>query len=466
MHRTDTDRMKEAGRVLVVDDKEDVLIAIRLLLKDVVAAVHTTKNPATVPALFQENDYDVVLLDMNFSQDASSGREGFEWLRRIRQINANVTVIFITAYGDVDRAVQAMKEGATDFVLKPWDNDRLREAVCHGIHLKRTREASARHDRNGARTASVGASSTPSMLGRSPKMQHVFDTVQRVARTDASVLVLGENGTGKEVVARAIHEASNRRSGPFVSVDLGAVPESLFESELFGHVRGAFTDAREDREGRFESASGGTLFLDEIGNIPVALQVKLLTVLQRREITRIGSNKVTPVDIRLISATNQKLYDLTHRGIFRQDLLFRINTVEIDLPPLRERDGDIELLANHFLHEYAEAYHRPVRSISNDAIRRMAQYSWPGNVRELRHTIERAVVMSEGDILLASDLSFSAAAHGYGADREIETLDLEEIERKAVSRALSKHGGNISRAAEELGISRKSLYRRIEKYGL
>jgi two-component system, NtrC family, response regulator HydG len=453
--------MNDRGQVLVVDDKEDVLTAIRLLLKEDVASVHTSKNPGTIPTLLRENEYDVILLDMNFSQDASSGREGFEWLRRIHQIAPDIVVILITAYGDVDKAVRAMKEGAADFVVKPWDNERLRDAVRSGIRLKKTRAASRPEP-----PRPEPASRPPSVLGRSIQMQKIFDTVARVAATDASVLLLGENGTGKEVVARAIHDASPRRDGPFVVVDLGAVPESLFESELFGHMRGAFTDAREDRAGRFEAASGGTLFLDEIGNIPVALQVKLLTVLQRREVTRIGSNKAVPVNIRLISATNQHLYQLTQRGTFRQDLLFRINTVEIDLPPLRERTGDVELLAAHFLMEYGEAYNRPVRTLGAEAVRRMEKYNWPGNVRELRHTIERAVVMSDGPVLRPEDLSFSAATHGFMENNEVETLDLEEIERKAVSKALSKHGGNISRAAEELGISRKSLYRRIEKYGL
>lgn len=457
-----TSLMEAAGHILVVDDKEDVLTAIRLLLKDQVESVHTTLNPATIPALFEENDYDVVLLDMNFSQDASSGREGFEWLRRVHSIKPSTVVILITAYGDVDKAVRAMKDGASDFIVKPWDNERLRDAVRRGVRLNRSRSQLLSEKRQAKPLPTFDSP----IIGQSPTMQRVFDTIRKVAATDASVLILGENGTGKELVARAIHDASRRAKGPLVTVDLGAVPETLFESELFGHVRGAFTDAREDREGRFESATGGTLFLDEIGNIPISLQAKLLTALQRREITRVGSNAPIKIDIRLVSATNQPLYDLARSGRFRQDLLFRINTVEIDLPPLRDRAGDIPLLARHFLREYAEAYGRPVRDLSDEALNRMERYAWPGNVRELRHTIERAVVMTEDEMLRPGDLSFSAAGHEEPTSSVHDTLDLEEIERAAVRRALSKHGGNISRAADELGISRKSLYRRIEKYGL
>ncbi len=454
--------MDNEGHILVVDDKEDVLTAIRLLLKDDVQTLHMTRNPGTIPTLFQENGYDVVLLDMNFSQDSSSGREGFEWLRRVREIDPSVVVILITAYGDVDKAVRAMKDGASDFIVKPWDNDRLREAVRHGVRLRRSRSQRLRDKDHTV----VSASSDSPILGRSPAMQRVFDTISKVAGTDASVLILGENGTGKELVARAIHDASRRSGNPFIAVDLGAVPDSLFESELFGHVRGAFTDAKEDRAGRFEGAGGGTLFLDEIGNIPVALQAKLLTALQRREITRVGSNSPISIDIRLLSAANQPLYELTRSGRFRQDLLFRINTVEITLPPLRDRAGDIPLLARHFLRQYSEAYGREVRDLDAQVLERMERYAWPGNVRELRHTIERAVVMSDGEILHARDISFSASTNEDHHADQVDTLDLEEIERAAVRRALSKHGGNISRAAEELGISRKSLYRRIEKYGL
>lgn len=454
--------MDTEGHILVVDDKEDVLTAIRLLLKDDVQTLHTTRNPGTIPTLFRESGYDVVLLDMNFSQDSSSGREGFEWLRHVHAIDPSVVVILITAYGDVDKAVRAMKDGATDFIVKPWDNERLREAVRHGVRLRRSRSQLLRERQHSVETPFKDSP----IIGRSKAMQRVFDTINKVATTDASVLILGENGTGKELVARALHDASRRSGSPFIAVDLGAVPESLFESELFGHVRGAFTDAKEERPGRFEAASGGTLFLDEIGNIPVSLQAKLLTALQRREITRVGSNVPISVDIRLVSATNLPLYELTRSGRFRQDLLFRINTVEITLPPLRDRAGDIPLLARHFLREYSEAYGRSVRNLDPQVLERMERYAWPGNVRELRHTIERAVVMSDGETLQAHDLSFSASTSEDQPAGHSDTLDLEEIERTAVRRALSKHGGNISRAAEELGISRKSLYRRIEKYGL
>ncbi len=461
-----------AGHVLVVDDKADVLTAIRLALKGHVASVRTTKNPATIPALLQEAPADVVLLDMNFSQDAVSGREGFEWLRRIRQIDPAAVVLMITAYGSVEKAVRAMKEGAADFVVKPWDNERLLEAVRAALRLRRSREQADRQakrrqaDPEGARAEGARAEGYDELIGRSEAMQRVFEMIDKVAATEASVLLLGENGTGKELVARALHRRSRRAGGPFVSTDLGALSESLFESELFGHARGAFTGAEAARAGRFEAAEGGTLLLDEIGNISPPLQKKLLTALQRREVTRVGERRARPIDLRLVSATNQPLYAMARQGTFRQDLLYRINTVEIELPPLRERAGDLPLLAGHFLREYADAYGQHVRRISEAALRRMERYRWPGNVRELRHTIERAVIMSEGETLRPEDLSFSAPQDVVGEGPPADSLDLKQMERATVRKALSRHGGNVSRAAEELGISRKALYRRIEKFGL
>ncbi|WP_263788539.1 sigma-54-dependent transcriptional regulator [Salinibacter grassmerensis] len=464
------------GRVLVVDDNRDVLTALRLLLKEHVGAVHTATDPSSIPSLLGDNDYDTILLDMNFQQDASSGREGFEWLGKIQEIDPRAVVVMITAYGDVDKAVRAMKAGAADFIVKPWTDPELVASVQAAIKLHQTRaaaEASGDAPSNAEPDVAAAAEEPPpgfeGIVGRSAEMQAVFDLIQKVATTSANVLILGENGTGKELVARAVHRRSDRAEGAFVTADLGALSPSLFESELFGHVEGAFTGADADRAGRFETADGGTLFLDEIGNIPLELQKKLLTVLQRREVTRVGAVEARPVDIRLVCATNQPIYDATNDEDFRQDLLFRINTVEIELPPLRERGDDVLLLARHFLGEYAAKYDAATTGFTDEAQAALHQYHWPGNVRELRHTVERAVILSESAQIEPGDLRFSApsrdASSGDG-EGAFNTLDLDDLEQKAVRKALSKHGGNVSQAADELGISRRALYRRIEKYGL
>ena len=456
--------------VLVVDDNEDVLTALRLLLQDVAPTVHTARSPAALPTLLRERDYDCVLLDMNFSRDASTGREGLEWLGKVRQLDPAAVVVMITGYGDVDLAVRAMKRGASDFVTKPWSNDRMTAAVEAAVRLRAERD---RHPASGTRPAASDALATAAsgdgpddMLGRSPAMRALFETLGKVAPTDANVLVLGENGTGKELVARAVHRLSGRAAGPFVPVDLGAVPAGLFESELFGHRRGAFTGAEADRQGFVEAADGGTLFLDEVGNAGPAEQAKLLAVLQRRQVVRVGETAARPVDVRLVSATNADLARRVAGGGFRQDLLYRINTVELRLPPLRDRGGDLGLLADHFLARYARRYGRDVGSFTDAARAALHAYGWPGNVRELQHTVERAVILADGARVDAGDLQFSASAAPEATAVPAGTLDLEEIERAAVRRALSKHGGNITRAADDLGLTRKSLYRRIEKYGL
>lgn len=465
------------GQVLVVDDNRDVLTALRLLLKEHVDTVHTATDPSSIPSLLRDNDYDAILLDMNFQQDASSGREGFEWLDKIQEIDPRAVVVMITAYGDVGKAVRAMKAGAADFIVKPWTDPELVASVQAAIKLHQTRAAA--EDDSGAARADAGpggAAATKDappgfegIVGTSVEMQSVFDLIEKVATTEANVLILGENGTGKELVARAVHRRSDRADRAFVTADLGALSPSLFESELFGHVEGAFTGADADRAGRFETADGGTLFLDEIGNIPLELQKKLLTVLQRREVTRVGAVEAQPVDIRLVCATNQPIYDAMNDGDFRQDLLFRINTVEIELPPLRERGEDVHLLARHFLDEYAEKYDAATTGFTDEAQAALHRYHWPGNVRELKHTIERAVILSESPQIGPDDLRFSApspeASTGDG-EEAFDTLDLDDLEQKAVRKALSKHGGNVSQAANELGISRRALYRRIEKYGL
>jgi DNA-binding NtrC family response regulator len=488
------------GRVLIVDDKRDVLTALRLLLKKHVGEVHTARDPSSIPALLEEQTYDTILLDMNFTQDASSGREGFMWLQRILKKDPGAVVVMITAYGGVEKAVRAMKEGAADFIVKPWDDADLVASVKAAIKLRKSRDAAREQGAPSGDGASTGASaesgqaataktgsgsasaetatrSTPEaedgefqeIIGESPAMQQVFRTIRKVAGTDANVLILGENGTGKELVAEAVHRRSKRADTQFVSTDLGALSESLFESELFGHVKGAFTGADEDRVGRFEAADGGTLFLDEIGNIPMELQAKLLTALQRREISRVGSVESISVDIRLISATNQPIYEMTQEGQFRQDLLYRINTVEVQMPPLRDRGDDVLLLAEYYLDEYTEKYGTDTEGLTDAAREKLKGYHWPGNVRELKHTMERAVIMAEQSVLEPSDVVFSAPnsqRRGGGDELGVDTLNLDDIEQAAVRKALSKHGGNISRAAEELGISRKALYRRIEKYGL
>ena len=456
------------GTVLVVDDKPDVLAAIRLLLEEHVDVVHTARDPAAIPSLLQDTAYDAVLLDMNFTQDASSGREGFAWLRNLQLIDPSVAVVLITAYGDVEKAVRAMKEGATDFITKPWQNEKLVATVTNAVRLRRSREEAERLRRRQERLAEDLDGPFQEMVGASPAMRRVFETVEKVAATDASVLILGENGTGKELVARALHRGSLRAGEIFVSVDLGALPPTLFESELFGHTKGAFTGAEADRPGRFEVASGGTLFLDEIGNIPPELQVKLLTVLQRREVTRVGSSQAMGVDVRLVAATNRPVHAMAREGAFRQDLLYRVNTVEIRLPPLRERGDDVLALAHHFLRVYAGKYRKPVQRISDAALAKLGGYAWPGNVRELMHAVERAVILSESDALHPADFALAAPEppppSSEGVD--FDSLDLDTLERAAVRKALSKHGGNVSHAASELGISRKALYRRIEKYGL
>ncbi len=463
------------GRVLVVDDNRDVLTALRLLLKEHVETVHTATDPSSIPSLLREHEYDTILLDMNFQQDASSGREGFEWLDKIQEIDPQAVVVMITAYGDVEKAVRAMKAGAADFIVKPWTDPELVASVQAAIKLHQTRAAAKEVGASEADPAperpsdpDEGEPGFEGIIGESAAMQSVFELIEKVAGTDANVLILGENGTGKELVARAVHRRSDRADGPFVTADLGALSPSLFESELFGHVEGAFTGAESDRAGRFETADGGTLFLDEIGNIPMELQKKLLTVLQRREVTRVGDVEARPVDIRLVCATNQPIYDAMDEGDFRQDLLFRINTVEIELPPLRERGDDVIRLAHHFLDEYAEKYDAATTTFTEQARAALERYHWPGNVRELKHTIERAVILSDSAEIEPHDLRFSAPSPDSSSDDDasLDTLNLDDLEQTAVRKALSKHGGNVSQAAEELGISRRALYRRIEKYGL
>ncbi|MCP4633337.1 MAG: sigma-54-dependent Fis family transcriptional regulator [candidate division Zixibacteria bacterium] len=453
------------GNILVVDDNEDILLAARLFLRKYVNTVYTEKNPDCIPDLLRNNSYDVILLDMNFTKDVSSGQEGFDWLNKILEIDPSAVVVLITAYGDVEMAVRAIKEGAIDFVLKPWQNEKLWATVSSAMNLRKIRlEADGLRQRQKQLSDDIDQP-YHDFIGDSPAMQKVFDIIEKVAGTDANVLILGENGTGKELVAREIHRQSKRSSEVFINVDVGAIHENLFESELFGHVKGAFTDAKENRAGRFEVASGGSLFLDEIGNVPLSLQAKLLAVLQNREVTRIGSNKAIPVDIRLICATNKPILKMTVEDNFRQDLLYRINTVEINLPPLRERKEDIALLAEHFLTKYASKYSKPINKISSSALKALSRYDWPGNVRELEHAVERAVIMCGEKVLRPENILL--APKDISRDKlTLDDYNLEHAEKIIILKAINKHNGNVSHAAKELGLTRASLYRRMQKYGL
>ncbi len=456
---------KKTGKVLIVDDDEDILQAARLLLKQHVTLVHTEKSPEALPSLLKNEAYDVIFLDMNFAKGATSGKEGFLWLDKIHEIDPNIVVVLITAFGDVDMAVRAIKEGATDFILKPWQNERLIATLTTAMNLRKSR-AEATQLRSKQKQLSADLDQPfHNFIGKSSALETVFDAIKKVAKTDANVLILGENGTGKELVARELHRQSSRAEEVFISVDMGALSETLFESELFGHVKGAFTDAREDRAGRFEIASGGTLFLDEIGNLPLTLQAKLLTVIENRKVIRLGSNKPVNTDVRLICATNMNIHEMVIDNKFRQDLLYRVNTVEIRIPPLRERVGDIQPLADHFLKIYCKKYHKPLRRLSSATFKRLEKYHWPGNVRELQHAIERAVIMSDSQVLQPTDFFFPSQEK-KGDSLVFDEYNLEDIEKLVIHRAISKHGGNITHAAEELGLSRASLYRRLEKYGL
>jgi DNA-binding NtrC family response regulator len=455
----------KSGRILIVDDDEDVLRAARLLLKHHLSVVHTEKNPKKIPTLFARENYDVILLDMNFTRDSSSGQEGFHWLDRILEIDPMAVVILITAYGDVEMAVQAIKAGATDFVQKPWQNEKLLATIFAGRELRRSRASVAKLQSREKQLAADIDQRFHTFIGSSPAMQQTFATIGKVAQTDANVLILGENGTGKELVAREIHRQSTRGDEVFIAVDMGAISETLFESELFGHVKGAFTDAKENREGRFEMASGGTLFLDEIANLRPPLQAKLLAALQNRTVTRVGSNTPITIDIRLICATNMSIYEMVAENRFREDLLYRVNTVEIKLPPLRERSGDIPLLVEHFLGVYCKKYGKSKKKVQASTLSRLQKHNWPGNVRELRHAVERAVIMSESDTLQPEDFFLRQSATGREG-LAVDSYNLDEVEQKVIRKVLARHGGNISHAARELGLTRASLYRRIQKYGL
>jgi DNA-binding NtrC family response regulator len=455
------------GKILIVDDNEDLLKAAKMFLKRHMAQVDIEKNPEAIPALMSNDNYDVILLDMNFTKDVSSGSEGYFWLEKILQIDPSAVVVLITAYGDVQMAVKAIKAGATDFVLKPWENEKLLATLFSAMRLRESRDEIHTLRIKNQEFNQVQNEKYADIIGSSPSMQKIFQTIDRVAHTDANVLILGENGTGKELIARAIHRNSPRKNESFVSVDLGSITETLFESELFGHKKGAFTDAKEDRPGRFEMAHGGTLFLDEIGNLSMPLQAKLLTVLQNRKVSRVGANKETPVDIRLICATNMPLYDMVKENRFRQDLLYRINTIEIEIPSLRDRMEDIPLLAIHFLKQYSGKYSKNISKISEGAMARMHKHPWPGNIRELQHSLERAIILSNSSVLQPEDFNFTVgASKETDQNLSLDQYNLDEVEKLLIRKVLKKYNGNITQAASELGLTRSSLYRRLEKHGL
>jgi DNA-binding NtrC family response regulator len=453
------------GKILIVDDDEDILFSARLLLKQHYSIVRIEKNPEELTEILKEEHYNIILLDMNFSGDATSGSEGFIWLKKILELDPNAVIILMTAFGNIEMAVKAIKEGATDFVLKPWQNEKLLATISSAMKLS---ESKLEIDNLRSRQKQLSSDldrKFHDIIGESEEMKKIFAIIQKVAETDANILILGENGTGKELIARAIHRQSNRAKEMFLNVDMGAISESLFESELFGYVKGAFTDAKEDRAGRFEIASDGTLFLDEIGNLNFGLQSKLLSVLQNRQVTRLGSSTPRPIDIRLICATNLPIEELMSEKRFRQDLLYRINTVEIHLPPLRKRIEDIPLLVNHFLRIYNKKYNKPVKKINNAALDKLKNYFWPGNIRELQHTIERVIIMSDSELLQPADFYFPSN-DSKEEETEPENYHLEETEKLLIIKAISKHGGNLTKASKELGLTRASLYRRLEKYGL
>ncbi|HEV8272323.1 MAG TPA: sigma-54 dependent transcriptional regulator [Chitinophagaceae bacterium] len=445
--------------ILVVDDDPDVLTAVRLLLKTEVKEVITEKNPENLRWHLNKDHFDLILLDMNFTSSIHTGNEGLFWLNEIKKLKTDSAVIMITAYGDIDLAVRSLKEGAADFVVKPWHNEKLISIIKDSLKRKESKTSLT----PGLQSGSIIGKE---LIGESEAMQQIFYKVEKIAPTDANILILGENGTGKDLIAKAIHEQSLRADKPFVKVDLGALTESLFESELFGHKRGAFTDAREDRTGRFETANGGTLFLDEIGNISLQQQAKLLNVLQNRQINRIGSNENISIDIRLICATNVSISELANENRFRKDLIYRINTVEIVMPPLRKRGHDILLLARHFCRLYCNKYIKPSLEFDNKAIEKLMSYHFPGNVRELQYTIERAVIMADEDMLQAKDLIFSPIESAMADDNEPVEMKLSTIEKNTILKVIEKNNGNITKAAKELGLTRTALYRRLSKYDI
>lgn len=453
--------MLHSKKILIIDDDHDVLLTARMFLEQLDLDVSVLSDPGKIPQLISKKTFDVILLDMNFQRGRTEGLEGLNWLEKIKMHDPAAIVILMTAFGDVDLAVKGIKAGAFDFILKPWQNAKLHASILSALSMKETRKEKEKYEQVAKTLGSDGELPFMQILGNSPVMENLINTIQVIAPTDASVLILGESGTGKEMVARAIHRHSERSREAFMGVDMGAIPETLFESELFGHTEGAFTGAIQDKPGRFELAERGSLFLDEIGNLPLTLQTKLLTVLEQRMVNRIGSGKQIPINIRLISATNQPIHQMVEKGEFRQDLLYRLNTIELIIPALRDRIEDIPLLADHFLQEASRKYGKTGLEIPKKSLKQLKQYTWPGNVRELQNTLARAVIMSEGpqlrfDLLGAVGTEVPAQA----------SLNIEENEKQLIRKALLTNKGNVTKAAADLGIDRNALYRRMKKYGI
>ena len=457
------EEVNKLGKILIVDDNEDVLFALNLLLEPYTEKIKVATTPDRIEYFMTTFHPDLILLDMNFSRDAISGQEGFESLKQILQIDPQAIVIFMTAYADTDKAVRAIKAGATDFIPKPWEKDKLLATLTSGMRLRQSQqEVSILKEQ--VEVLSGQNTSENDIIGESSVMQEVFTTINKLSNTDANILILGENGTGKDVIARLLYRCSPRYGKPFVTIDLGSIPEQLFESELFGFEKGAFTDAKKSKAGRMEVATSGTLFLDEIGNLSLPMQSKLLTAIEKRQISRLGSTQTVPIDVRLICATNADIRQMVEDGNFRQDLLYRINTIEIHIPPLRERGNDIILLADHFLDRYTRKYKKKIHGLTREAKNKLLKYAWPGNVRELQHTIERAVILGDGSMLKPENFLFHTTSKQKKEEEVI--LNLEQLERQAIEKALRISNGNISRAAEYLGITRFALYRKLEKLGL
>ncbi len=451
------------GKILIIDDKKSVLSALELLLLSEYKTVTTIANPNGITSIAGLKTYNVILLDMNFSAGVNTGNEGFYWLKRIKELAPNTSIIMMTAYGGVELAVRALKEGATDFILKPWENHKLLSTIQSAYQLQQSRkEVSYLKQKTKHLKQLINKNEIP-IIGNSKAINQVLKITQKVAKTKVNILITGENGTGKELIAQAIHNGSSRKDEVLVAVDMGAITESLFESELFGHTKGAFTDAHEDRAGKFETANGGTLFLDEIGNLNLALQAKLLAVLQNREVFRVGSNNPIPVDIRLICATNCNLEQMVDEGLFREDLLYRINTIQIEVPPLRLRGDDILLLAEHFLINYSNKYGKFGLKLTASAKKKLQNHQWPGNIRELQHTIERSVILSENNTLTSNDFLFKKQT--FSTNQELD-ITLDNMEKTMIENALMKHEQNFSAAANQLGITRQTLYNKIKRYGI
>lgn len=457
------EEVNKLGKILIVDDNEDVLFALNLLLEPYTEKIKVATTPDRIEHFMTTFHPDLILLDMNFSRDAISGQEGFESLKQILQIDPQAIVIFMTAYADTDKAVRAIKAGATDFIPKPWEKDKLLATLTSGMRLRQSQQEVSILKKQ-VEVLSGQNTSENDIIGESSVMQEVFTTINKLSNTDANILILGENGTGKDVIARLIYRCSPRYGKPFVTIDLGSIPEQLFESELFGFEKGAFTDAKKSKAGRMEVATSGTLFLDEIGNLSLPMQSKLLTAIEKRQISRLGSTQTVPIDVRLICATNADIRQMVEDGNFRQDLLYRINTIEIHIPPLRERGNDIILLADHFLDRYTRKYKKEIHGLTREAKNKLLKYAWPGNVRELQHTIERAVILGDGSMLKPENFLFHTTSKQKKEEEVV--LNLEQLERQAIEKALRISNGNISRAAEYLGITRFALYRKLEKLGL